>query len=296
MSHVRTINWQALLQALIAILEDFVLPPDPAPTPTRRRVTIPDRAKPLSLTRRAPREHLLRGRPYRPYFDTAVLPATFANLDAKLSIFENDALGDCDSAEECQNINTAWGVIIANATLTPWLIRHGFLDGAYSQDVLRTMAKVGILQGGVLYKDGDFTLVDPKNWDNMRSALYSTVGTSLPPTQIKLDIDGDAIIDKVDLNQPFSIITNLHPSTTVNHCTAVVGFGTAAALLDLLNQKYQSSIVLPPQLDPNTPCYVHFTWGQYQIIDAASLANIADCGYLRTPGSIQIPAKGGDAK
>ena len=245
------------------------------------------RIHPIANTRKATDAQLMRGQYYTRHLHAEPIPQTIAMIAAKLDAFLNLNEGDCDSAEECQAINTAWDVLIQPTVLQEWLNKHGYARGAYSTDVLKTMASEGITNDGTNYKDGPYTLIDPKNLQQIQTALATCTDGGNPRTAIKLDIAAAQIDAQVDLTKPFSFITNCSPDGNVNHCTNAAGYGTAADLLMILNTNYNASLTLPLALLPQTPSLLHYTWGQYQIADATSIANIAHVGYLRTPGSIR---------
>jgi hypothetical protein len=262
-------------------LPAFCTTPPPGARRTRKRV---------SGIKAAPRRALARCAPHVPIAEA--IPDTYAALADKLSIFENDVDGDCDTAEEMQAINTAWGYVVPDSDLNPFLETYGLANGANSLDVIALMQETGIDSGGNNYKDGAPTLVDPADFAAMSAAIYAGAPPNGPPSPVKIDVCADQLDPAVDLSLPFSICTGFRRDNQpwrINHDTDVAGYGTTQSLLALLNEKYATSKTLPSGFTGAEPAYIHYTWGQYQLMDAASLANIADQGYLRTPGSIRTP-------
>ena len=219
-----------------------------------------------------------------------VAEQTWTPLPQSISAWLNDREGDCDTAEEMANIDEQWAYDMPDDDLQAFLNEYGLANGATSPEVLALMQSIGITSNGYHYTDGTAQLVNPANWAQLCSAIYTLAAGNTKPAAVKLDVDGDQLQAAVDLNLPFSIISGLRKTGQVNHDTHVCRAGTAAALLEGLNEDYGTAELLPPWLTPTTPCCVHFTWGQYQLIDFTSVANFAAQGYVRTPSSIREPA------
>jgi hypothetical protein len=237
------------------------------------------------------RHRLLMTVPYRLVRKVKAVPAFFATLCSELSYFLNQVDGDCVTAEECQNINTGTGHVAADADVQSFARQYGLLNGAELPQVMQIMETDGFPSGGTVYKDGPFAGVNWKDYSELCAALVEFQASGGQPTQIKLGVAADQMEAAMNDAQPFSFFVGFQPDPNIDHCTAIVGFGTAAACLAALNEKYGTNIALPSTLAPTAQALIHWTWKQYQIMDFASLVNVCDEAYLRNP-SLTSPAPG----
>lgn len=92
-----------------------------------------------------------------PYIASTLLgaPPEYIVIPPHISMWGNDAHGDCVTAEEafakaCYQPE----IFISDGEVINWATRHGVLEGAYINQVLDWMVNDGFQQDGQVYDDG----------------------------------------------------------------------------------------------------------------------------------------------
>ena len=211
----------------------------------------------------------------------ADVPPSFATIPDALSYWLNDRDGDCVSAEEMFNIDCAWGDVVDDAAVAAFIRKYHYANGADLSTVMETVAKYGIIDGANKYTEGPEASVDWTNYSEVCAAIAESRGS------LKIAVAANQLEYAIDDSKPFDFFVGFRSDSATDHCTGVAGYGTAQALLDLFNAKYKSSMSLPSNLTPSTPCVSHFTWKRLQIMDFASLGAVCREMYVRNPTSIK---------
>jgi len=99
-------------------------------------------------------------------------PLNHLLVPKKISMWGNDAHGDCVTAEEafakaCHSPE----VFISDSLVMKWATQHGVLEGANLHQVLQWMQTDGFKQKGHAYDDGPFFSVDWTNAAALTSAI-----------------------------------------------------------------------------------------------------------------------------
>jgi hypothetical protein len=210
----------------------------------------------------------------------------FFTLCHALSFWLNNQDPDCVTAEACFNIDTATTaeglppVVISDEAAYDFARRNGFLNGAALQDVCDAMRTQGITQNGKIYREGPDSAVDWTNYAEVASAIKTSEGS------LKIAVAANQFEDQIDETAKFSFLHGFTADHATDHCTGIAGTATADDLLSALNELYGTTTPLPPGLAPDTPCYLHFTWNQYQILEAASLPQVCDQALIRIPALV----------
>jgi hypothetical protein len=202
-------------------------------------------------------------------------PPQFAVIPPKLSVWLNDRIGDCVSAEEAFG-KAVWSVycgldelFIPDDVLGRWVYAHRYQNGATLTEVMDDMIREGIAVGGKVYKDGPYNRVDYTDLRSLQAAIASG--------PVKIAIDADALPRGAG-NQPgwFKFGGGRYPNT--DHCVGLAGYGTAAFCFGKLG------VPVPPGVNPaKDDCFLLFTWGTIGVVDLDWLKGTCTEAYVRVP-------------
>lgn len=202
-------------------------------------------------------------------------PPNFITIPAQLSMWGNDAYGDCVTAEEafakaCSNPE----IFIPQSTVIAWATQHGVLNGASLSGVLQTMKTDGFPVNGSIYDDGGYAWVKYKDSANLQSAI------ALGP--VKLGIAADQIDTAWNSTQGKSgwFATDFHTDGKEDHCVSLCGYGTISWLASQLR------VAVPGGVDGSKLGYALYTWDSIGIIDEPSMVAITQEAWLRTPTTV----------
>lgn len=192
-----------------------------------------------------------------------------AYVPKKLDMWGNDQYGDCVSAEEAAN-QAMCGVFIDPQIVIAWARKNGWLNGADLTEVMDAMQKSGFVQGGKTYGDGAYTAVDYTNETTLKAAL------SLSP--VKLGMDASALPSGAGNQQGWYAFGG-KPGQFNNedHCTNLCGYGPASFCFQVVGAQ------LPAGVDPNKPCYLHYTWSTIGVVDHDWIMSTVGEAWSRNP-------------
>ena len=234
--------------------------------------------------RPAPRHRLAAAHPH--IHDPAVIiPPSFL-MWGELNIWGNDIYGDCVTAEEAAKDSLASNIFVSEAEVIAWAKKHRVLNGADLPEVMDIMERKGFVVSGAVYDDGPFNSVDWTNYATVCSAIYTNVPAGNP---VKIGIDAtylEQMIDNSDGSISNGWVVWEYPvAQNYDHCTSLVGFGTAADLVTLFAAR-KVTVKLPASMPSATPCFAMFTWGTIGIVDANSINAMCGEAWLRNPPTI----------
>lgn len=227
-----------------------------------------------------PRHKLLAATPFRP---TVAAPAQFAVVPKQLSMWLNDQVGDCVTAEEAY-AKAVWSVMsglselfVPDAEVKRWATKYGYLDGADLTEVMGSMSRDGFAVGGQNYKDGAYLAVDYSN----ETVLQAAIATG----PVKIGIDANALPSGAgDANGWYTVATGNFGNE--DHCVGLSGYGTAQYLYGALGT------TVPSGLAALTPGYLLFTWSTIGFVTHAWLMGTCAEAWVRnptTPGQAPAP-------
>lgn len=206
----------------------------------------------------------------------ATPPAQFAMVPSAVHMWGNNQYGDCVSAESAcamAAFTTYCGqpVVPSDAEVIAFARKHGWLNGAYLEEVLAAMAKEGMTVGGKIYKNGGYAVVDYSVDVALQSAL--TVGP------VDIAIDANALPSGAG-NQTgwFSTGGGNFPNT--DHCVSLLGYGPAKYLYE------QIHMPLPDGLAADTPGYLLFTWNTIGFVTKKWLDGTCAEAWVRNPTTV----------
>src|ERR1700761_2414976 len=205
----------------------------------------------------APRHVLAAATPFAPKI---AAPLNFITIPAQLSIWGNDAHGDCVTAEEAfAKACNSPEIFIPEAEVIGWAKDHNYLEGAYLTDVMKTMQNDGFDDSGYNYDDGGYASVDWTNAAHLQSAI------ALGP--VKLGVAADQLEKAYGTTGGRSgwFATGFHSDSNEDHCVSLCGYGTIAWLAS------QLKVAVPAGVDGTKPGYAMFTWNSIGIIDVPSM-------------------------
>ena len=210
-------------------------------------------------------------------------PANFGVLPAKLTVLGNDRFGNCVTAEECaakEMFSVFRGqpeLIVPDDTCISWARQHGYLNGANLTDVMDSMIHDGITINGTLYKDGPYQSVDWTNYSVLSSAIYQG--------PVKIAVAAGQLESSGAGSKMGWVGVGWRRNKNTDHSVGLWGYGTAQELADLMNKTLNVSVSLG-SLAPQTPSTYLYTWGTVGIAEFASMVNITDEAWLRTPTTV----------
>jgi hypothetical protein len=213
--------------------------------------------------------------PFINTFADSTPPANYITGCKKWSMWLNNSFGDCVSAEECANIDAAFGDIVDDASLKTWCKKHGLLNGADLPQVMDLMVSDPLPASGNKYSDGSYLSVDWTNPSLMSAAIFSCQAS------VKIGVAASQLESTNAGNKDGWVLLNAKKDNNIDHCVGIVGYGTAQYILTALNAS------IPAGLDPNTQGYAAFTWGTVGFINQESLNAICGEAYVRNPSSLK---------
>jgi hypothetical protein len=187
----------------------------------------------------------------------------------------NDQYGDCVTAEEafakaCYQPE----IFIPDTEVIRWARANGYLNGAYLEEVMDSMAKKGFQIGTQLYNDGPYYSVDYSN----EPVLQAAIATG----PVKIGIDSSALPSGAGNNQGwFALGGGNHRNE--DHSVALSGYGPAAWLYQQLN------VPLPSGLPGTTLGYLLFTWSTIGFVDHKWLMGACGEAWIRNPTTVGVP-------
>ena len=204
-------------------------------------------------------------------------PEHFAALASQLSYWGNQKDGDCVSAEEacakaCYSV--ARGIpeiFVSEDDLISWARKHHYLNGAALTDVMDTMAVDGLPFNGKIYTDGPYQSVDWSDYPMLCSAIYQG--------PVKVGVAANQV-EKAATDANGWWLAVAHKDRDIDHCTGLVGYGSARWCADQLGVPVASGVA------DDHPCVIMFTWNTFGILTHEALMAICGEAWLRTPTTI----------
>jgi len=193
----------------------------------------------------------------------------------RISMWGNDAHGDCVTAEEafakaCHHPE----IFVPDNEVIGWASRHGVLEGANLLPVMTWMQDDGFVEGTHIYDDGPHFSVD---WTN-RAALHSAIASG--PVKIGIAADQIEHVWQAAGGRSGWCATGFHDDPAEDHCVSLCGYGTLSWLAEQLDAE------LPPGVDGSSSGYAMFTWNSIGIIDTPSMIAITHEAWLRQPTTV----------
>jgi len=217
--------------------------------------------------RPSPRHRLAASYPHR---IVSATPPQWLWNPKQISMWLNATYGLCVTAEEaCNKACHQPEIFITDDTVYAWASANDVLNGAELTQVLDLMQCNGFQQDGVIYNDGPVSSVD---WTNT-AALQNAI--SVGPVKIGVAADQ---LQKAVPDPPSNgwFATSFQKDTNLDHCTSLLGFGSATWLGTQLGVNGL----------PNVPAYAMFTWGSVGVIDFPSMLAITGEAWLRQPSTV----------
>ncbi|ATQ78254.1 hypothetical protein CR152_29905 [Massilia violaceinigra] len=199
-------------------------------------------------------------------------------VPSQISYWGNDEYGDCVSAEEAfAKACNSPEIFIPSSTVVNWAKGNGLLHGAYLTDVLNLMHTAGFTYSGCTYKDGPHTSVD---WTNP-----ATIQSAITQGPVKLGVAADQIETACNGRMGwFGLGFTVDDRT--DHCVSLCGYGSLSWLAQQLN------VTVPASVDGEMLGYAMFTWCTIGIVDAASMVNVTQEAWLRSPTTMTVGVHG----
>jgi hypothetical protein len=207
---------------------------------------------------------------------TLTPPAQHLVLPSRLSMWLNNAEGDCIAAGEAA-AKACSGIFVSDDTVQAWAQANDDVNGGDIESLLTTMQTAGFQQDGNIYNDGPHLSV---NWSN---PLH--LNAALVEGPVKLGVSSAQL-----QNVPGIGVTNgwfatgFKTDTNYDHDTELFGYGDVAWLAQCFD------VALPHGVDGAMTGYALFTWGTVGIIDAPSLGAIVGEAWLRNPTTVIVGA------
>jgi hypothetical protein len=229
----------------------------------------------------SPRHKLASAMPFKPSLPSTEYPPSWIIVAPQYSMWLNDEIGDCVSAEECANVanftynKTKNELIIPDNVLNAWVRKYHYANGADLQDVMNTMAQDGIVDNTTKCTDGPFTAIDWTNDTHLCAAIYES------QSNVKIAIASSQLDDTNAGNANGWMLLDAKQDTKYDHCVGLCGYGTLAELCKVLN------VAVPSGQSTTQLCYLMYTWSTVGIVNRTSLVNITGEAYLRNPSSVE---------
>jgi len=205
-------------------------------------------------------------------------PPNFITVPAQISMWGNDAHGDCVTAEEAfAKACNQPEIFIPDSVVISWATSHGVLEGANLSEVLNWMQAGGFKVGSLTYDDGPHFSVDYTHSATLQSAI------SIGP--VKIGVAADQLENAYWTTGGHTgwFATGFHADTNYDHCVSLCGYGTIAWLAQQLH------VQVPASIDGTKQGYALFTWNSIGIIDEPSVEAITCEAWLRNPTTITTP-------
>lgn len=239
----------------------------------------------------SPRWALAAATPFAAKVRRTPIDSSYLMWPSGFSYWGNDEYGDCVTAEEAFAKATPAPyppyICLPEGLVVHWTKSNGFLNGAYLNVVLETMATTGMsLAGSDGVYPGKLLNGAPLavNW-NSREDLQSAIVQAGP---VKLGVAADKFqTHKQGHVTPGSngwAMFGYPPDLPEDHCVSLCGYGSLAELISLF-AGYGVN-VKPPKGMPSGLCYALFTWKSIGIVDEQSLLNMTYEAWVREPVTI----------
>lgn len=209
-----------------------------------------------------------------PHVATAPTPAQFLWKPAQMSLWGNDAYGDCTVAEEAFAKGATANVFIPDEEVITWARHNHAINGTTLTHVLDAMQRAGFPLAGHTYDDGFPVSVD---WTN--AAILQNAIAQGP---VKIGVAADQLESVVTGDPPASgwVATGFTQDDNMDHCVSLCGYGSIQWLAD------QLGVTVPDNIDNTVSAYAMFTWGSIGIIDVQSMLAITGEAWLRNPTTL----------
>ncbi|MFO0997675.1 MAG: hypothetical protein U1F33_13425 [Alphaproteobacteria bacterium] len=210
-----------------------------------------------------------------PHVAIAKFPPTKLYFPKELSVWHNDAHGDCVTAEEAfAKACHVPEIFITDNEVETWAKAHGVYEGAIISNVLHSMRKHGFDQGGKVYDDGAAHSVNWTDPNVLRSAIYhGPVKIGVAANQLETTCAAHSF-------KTGWFASGYSADAKEDHCVSLCGYGT----IDWLAKQLKAAV--PSGVDTTQQAYALFTWGCIGIIDVPSMLAITHEAWLRTPTTV----------
>lgn len=220
--------------------------------------------------RPSPRHVLARSHPFIPPLGA---PNQWAWIAPRLSTWNNSQYGDCVTAEEAfakcaYPPNIFW----PEADVVAWARKHGWLNGAYLEEVLVAMRDQGFTLDGKEYKNGPHFTVDWHDIETLKAAI------AIGP--IKIAIASSALPSDAGNKQGWFRLGDGRNYNNTDHSVTLAGYGPAEWLYQQLSEP------LPSALPAATYGYLLFTWSTVGFVDHAWLLSTCEEAWVRNPTTV----------
>ena len=209
------------------------------------------------LTKRLPRganptpRHLLAAAVPHQLISAEKVSPSFLMWPVQMSSWNNYDYADCVTAEEAFAKATASPqAFIPKATVVDWARDHGYLNGAYLVDVLKTMQNDGFPHNGKTYNDGSYKSVNWHNTGNLTSAIFSSGPVKIGVAADKFQNNANGHVTPG--NSGWTMY-NYPSGLPEDHCVSLCGYGNLNDLVKLFKQN--GVTVNVPSGMPTGMCY-----------------------------------------
>lgn len=229
----------------------------------------------------SPRHKLAGSVPFRA---VRAFPDQWGIVPAKLDIWGNDRYGVCVTSEEAANIAAFTAaregvpdVCLNENTVINWARKHNYLNGANISEVMDTLQTDGDpLVEGAKYYVGPYHAVDWENRADLCAAIFEC------RAQVNIGIASSALGDAVQGRNGW-VVLSARKDRRIDHCVGVCGYGSLEYLCGLCG------VPVPAVPNPETFCYLMFTWGTVGIVSEQALWAMTGEAWVRLPASIANP-------
>ena len=179
--------------------------------------------------------------PYSKIRKIGIVADCYFLLCAVLSYWLNQKDGDCVTAEQMFNIDSATtaatgtGFVADDAAVQTFGKRYRLLNGANLDDVNQIMADDGFHDKGHVFNVGEEAAVNYQDEEEMRAAIQECGGS------IQIAIAADQLEDAAT-DAVFDFLYGCKVDKATDHCTGLAFFGTAQQCLDKLNAYRQQGL------------------------------------------------------
>lgn len=191
------------------------------------------------------------------------------------NMYGNDQYGVCVTAEEgnakkCVSLATgADEVNIPTENLVSWASRHGFLNGAYLDEVLDKMGVSGIPDAnGIEHRDGAHGTID---WTDKQEFMQAVQYFKT----IKIAVSANQLLQVVG-NSNGWVLHKAYVDHSADHCVGIYAYGSAEFLAKLCGLTS-----VPNVLDPKEFCVLLYTWETIGIVTWQAFLAITSEAWVR---------------
>lgn len=189
-------------------------------------------------------------------------------------MYGNSTWGTCVTAEEAAAksvISAKTGapeIRIPDRNAVDWARKHGYLNGAYLDEVLKTMVRDGLIDdAGREHRDDDTAVaIDGTKKLVMQLAIYYT-------GMVKVAINAGPVM-AADNGQYGWILLNARGGS-LDHCVGYCGYGSLEFCCQTLGVK------VPAGADPKRFCLIMFTWSRLGIVSWEAALNMTGEWWMR---------------